>query len=122
MAHELINLMQLVRIPRALLLVRTPQYQREFEDAFIYEETPGQLKSIKEIKKIWRRNLLWIDFSVPTLVSGKTEAVLRVSFKAILDGKQVAILVPTTILAQQHYNTIKERFKNFPVGVGLLKV
>ncbi len=86
-------------------------WQGEFEDAFIYEETEGQLNAIKEIKE---------DMESPTPMDrllcadvgyGKTEVAIRAAFKAVMDGKQVAVLVPTTILAQQHYNTFVERFK-----------
>ncbi|MET3617951.1 transcription-repair coupling factor (superfamily II helicase) [Peptoniphilus olsenii] len=96
------------------------EYQREFEDAFIYEETEGQLESSEEIKEDMQKHRPMDRLLCADVGYGKTEVALRAAFKAILDGKQVAFLVPTTILAQQHYNTMIDRFKNFPVGVGLL--
>ncbi|MDK7754254.1 MAG: transcription-repair coupling factor [Peptoniphilus harei] len=120
MADELIKLYATRENTRGFAFSEDSQYQREFEDAFIYEETSGQLKSAEEIKEDMERPSPMDRLLCADVGYGKTEVALRAAFKAILDGKQVAILVPTTILAQQHYNTIKERFKNFPVGVGLL--
>ena len=120
MADELIKLYATRENTKGFAFSEDSQYQREFEDAFIYEETFGQLKSTEEIKEDMEKPSPMDRLLCADVGYGKTEVALRAAFKAILDGKQVAILVPTTILAQQHYNTIKERFKNFPVGVGLL--
>ena len=120
MADELIKLYATRENTKGFAFSEDSQYQREFEDAFIYEETSGQLKSTEEIKEDMEKTSPMDRLLCADVGYGKTEVALRAAFKAILDGKQVAILVPTTILAQQHYNTIKERFKNFPVGVGLL--
>ncbi|WP_295149463.1 transcription-repair coupling factor [uncultured Peptoniphilus sp.] len=120
MADELIKLYATRENTKGFAFSEDSQYQREFEDAFIYEETSGQLKSTEEIKEDMEKDSPMDRLLCADVGYGKTEVALRAAFKAILDGKQVAILVPTTILAQQHYNTIKERFKNFPVGVGLL--
>lgn len=120
MADELIKLYATRENTKGFAFSEDSQYQREFEDAFIYEETSGQLKSTEEIKEDMEKPSPMDRLLCADVGYGKTEVALRAAFKAILDGKQVAILVPTTILAQQHYNTIKERFKNFPVGVGLL--
>lgn len=95
-------------------------YQREFEDAFAYSETPDQLKSAAEIKKDMEKAKPMDRLLVGDVGFGKTEVALRAAFKAIKESKQVAFLVPTTILAQQHYETILERFEGFPVNVGLL--
>ncbi|MGM0754446.1 MAG: transcription-repair coupling factor [Bacillota bacterium] len=94
--------------------------QREFEMAFPYEETDDQLRSISEIKHDMERERPMDRLLCGDVGYGKTEVAIRAAFKAIADGKQVAILVPTTILAQQHYETIKERFQDFPVEIGLL--
>ncbi|MFC7787255.1 MULTISPECIES: transcription-repair coupling factor [unclassified Rossellomorea] len=94
--------------------------QREFEIAFPYEETDDQLRSISEIKHDMERERPMDRLLCGDVGYGKTEVAIRAAFKAIADGKQVAILVPTTILAQQHYETIKERFQDFPVEIGLL--
>ncbi|NMW85946.1 transcription-repair coupling factor [Peptoniphilus sp. AGMB00490] len=120
MAEELIKLYATRENTKGYAFSEDSQYQREFEDAFIYEETSGQLTSSEEIKKDMEKPVPMDRLLCADVGYGKTEVALRAAFKAILDGKQVALLVPTTILAQQHYNTIKERFKNFPVGVGLL--
>ncbi|WP_430483446.1 transcription-repair coupling factor [Rossellomorea marisflavi] len=94
--------------------------QREFEIAFPYEETEDQLRSIHEIKLDMERERPMDRLLCGDVGYGKTEVAIRAAFKAIADGKQVALLVPTTILAQQHYETIKERFQDFPVEISLL--
>ena len=95
-------------------------WQREFEDSFIYEETMSQLKSIDEIKRDMESDRPMDRLLCGDVGYGKTEVALRAAFKAILDGKQVAMLAPTTILVKQHYNTMVERFKNFPVTIDYL--
>ncbi|MGY3766985.1 transcription-repair coupling factor [Vagococcus vulneris] len=95
-------------------------YQREFDYAFPYSETDDQLRSIQEIKRDMERERPMDRLLVGDVGYGKTEVALRAAFKAVRDGKQVAILVPTTILAQQHYETMRDRFADFPVNVGLL--
>lgn len=95
-------------------------WQREFEDMFPYEETQGQLQSAEEIKKDMETPKPMDRLLCGDVGYGKTEVALRAAFKAIMDGKQVAILVPTTILAQQHYNTLMERFGTFPVKIAML--
>ncbi|MBC1436350.1 transcription-repair coupling factor [Listeria rocourtiae] len=96
------------------------EMMREFEDAFPYQATEDQLRSIMEIKKDMERERPMDRLLVGDVGYGKTEVALRAAFKAMMDGKQVAFLVPTTILAQQHYETMKERFQGFPIEVGLL--
>ncbi|HEX6424177.1 MAG TPA: transcription-repair coupling factor [Acidimicrobiales bacterium] len=95
-------------------------WQRELEDAFPYQETPDQLTAIAEVKT---------DMEDPTPMDrlvcgdvgfGKTEIAIRAAFKAVQDGKQVAVLVPTTLLAQQHFQTFSERFAAYPVRVEVL--
>jgi transcription-repair coupling factor (superfamily II helicase) len=94
--------------------------QREFETSFAYQETEDQLRSIHEIKKDMERPRPMDRLLCGDVGYGKTEVAIRAAFKAIADGKQVAFLVPTTILAQQHYETIRERFQDFPINIGLL--
>jgi transcription-repair coupling factor (superfamily II helicase) len=94
--------------------------QRSFENAFPYDETEDQLRSIKEIKEDMERLRPMDRLLCGDVGYGKTEVAIRAAFKAVLDGKQVAFLVPTTILAQQHYETMKERFSGFPVEVSLM--
>jgi len=94
--------------------------QREFETSFPYNETEDQLRSIAEIKKDMERERPMDRLLCGDVGYGKTEVAIRAAFKAIADGKQVALLVPTTILAQQHFETIRERFQDYPVTIGLL--
>ncbi|MFC0559589.1 transcription-repair coupling factor [Halalkalibacter alkalisediminis] len=94
--------------------------QQGFESSFQYQETEDQLRTITEIKADME-NIRPMDRLLCGDVGyGKTEVAIRAAFKAIMDGKQVAILVPTTILAQQHYETIKERFADYPINIGVL--
>lgn len=95
-------------------------WQRQFEDMFPYEETEAQMRSIEEIKKDMEKSRPMDRLLCGDVGYGKTEVALRAAFKAIMDNKQVAFLVPTTILAQQHYNTIVDRFNEFPIKVGML--
>lgn len=93
---------------------------RAFEAAFPYEETEDQLRSIMEVKLDMERERPMDRLVCGDVGYGKTEVAIRAAFKAILDGKQVALLVPTTILAQQHYETIRARFQDYPINVGLM--
>jgi transcription-repair coupling factor (superfamily II helicase) len=95
-------------------------YQKEFEDAFPYTETPDQLRSTAEIKQDMQGKKPMDRLLVGDVGYGKTEVAMRAIFKAVQEGKQAAFLVPTTILAQQHYETLKQRFAEFPVEIGLL--
>jgi transcription-repair coupling factor (superfamily II helicase) len=95
-------------------------WQLEFEDAFDYEETPDQLKAVREIKNDMESSKPMDRLLCGDVGYGKTEVAMRAAFKAIMDGKQVGILVPTTILAQQHFLTFRERFAGFPVNIQVL--
>ena len=95
-------------------------WQKEFESMFPYEETEDQLKAIKETKKDMESSKVMDRLVCGDVGYGKTEVAIRAAFKACMDQKQVAILVPTTILAQQHYNTFKQRFENYPIRVEVL--
>lgn len=94
--------------------------QHEFEASFPYQETSDQLQAIDEIKKDMEKGKPMDRLLCGDVGYGKTEVALRAAFKAISDGKQVAFLVPTTILAQQHFETALERFEEFPVSIGVL--
>lgn len=96
------------------------ELQRDFEASFPYLETSDQIKAIKEIKLDMQKEKPMDRLLVGDVGFGKTEVALRAAFKAIDSGKQVAFLVPTTILAEQHYATMLERFKDFPVNVAML--
>jgi transcription-repair coupling factor (superfamily II helicase) len=95
-------------------------WQREFEDAFPYQETPDQLKAIGDVKADMEQPAPMDRLVCGDVGFGKTEVAIRAAFKAVQDGKQVAVLVPTTLLAQQHYQTFSERFAAYPVRVEVL--
>jgi transcription-repair coupling factor (superfamily II helicase) len=92
-------------------------WQRELEDAFPYTETPDQLAAIEEVKVDMERPIPMDRLICGDVGYGKTEIAVRAAFKAVQDGKQVAILVPTTLLSQQHFNTFSERMSQFPVDI-----
>ena len=94
--------------------------QSELEASFIYEDTPDQLKTTKEVKQDMERDLPMDRLVCGDVGFGKTEIAIRAAFKAVCDNKQVAILVPTTVLALQHYKTFSERLKDFPCKVDYL--
>lgn len=120
MAKDLIDLYAQRKMEKGYSFGPDTVWQREFEDSFPYEETDDQLRSIAEIKADMEK-----PFSMDRLLCGdvgfgKTEVAARALFKCVADGKQAAVLVPTTILANQHYYTLKERFENFPFKVEVL--
>ncbi|HEN2257958.1 TPA: transcription-repair coupling factor, partial [Streptococcus agalactiae] len=94
--------------------------QNDFDNDFAYVETEDQLRSIKEIKQDMEGNRPMDRLLVGDVGFGKTEVAMRAAFKAVNDHKQVAVLVPTTVLAQQHFENFKERFSNYPVTVDVL--
>jgi transcription-repair coupling factor (superfamily II helicase) len=95
-------------------------WQREFEGAFIYEETPDQIRAIAETKSDLESSRPMDRLICGDVGFGKTEVAIRAAFKAVMGGRQVAILVPTTVLAQQHFNTFVERMADYPIRVELL--
>ena len=95
-------------------------WQREFENAFIYEETPDQLTAIADTKADMEKPRPMDRLICGDVGFGKTEVAIRAAFKSVMDGKQVAVLVPTTVLAQQHFNNFRERMADYPVRVELL--
>ena len=95
-------------------------WQKEFEEMFPYEETEDQLAAIEDTKKDMESRKIMDRLICGDVGYGKTEIALRAAFKAVQEGKQVVYLVPTTILAQQHYNTFVQRMKDFPVRVDLM--
>lgn len=119
-ADELIELYAEREASKGYAFSKDGVMQQEFESLFPYEETEDQLRTIEEIKKDMERERPMDRLLCGDVGYGKTEVALRAAFKAIVDQKQVAILVPTTILAQQHYETMKERFQNYPINIGLL--
>jgi len=95
-------------------------WQREFEDMFIYEETPDQLRAIEEIKADMEKTKPMDRLLCGDVGYGKTEVAMRAVFKAVSDSKQVALLAPTTVLAQQHFRTFSERFADYPIKIAAL--
>ncbi|MFE6223376.1 MULTISPECIES: transcription-repair coupling factor [unclassified Streptomyces] len=95
-------------------------WQRELEDAFPYAETPDQLSTIAEVKEDMEKTVPMDRLICGDVGYGKTEIAVRAAFKAVQDGKQVAVLVPTTLLVQQHFGTFSERYAQFPVNVRAL--
>jgi transcription-repair coupling factor (superfamily II helicase) len=95
-------------------------WQHEFEASFIYTETPDQLRAIEEVKNDMRSDKPMDRLVCGDVGYGKTEVAIRAAFKAIQDRKQVALLCPTTILAQQHFNTFRERFADYPIRVEMI--
>ena len=120
LAQELLNLYALRYAMRGYSFNLDTPWQKEFEDAFPYEETEDQLKCVEEIKRDMEKLKPMDRLLCGDVGYGKTEVAIRAACKAALDGKQTAVLVPTTILAQQHYNTFRERFEGFPVRVDVL--
>ncbi len=119
-AAELLNLQAQRNLIEGHACGPDTDWQREFEQSFIYRETPDQLKAIEEIKR---------DLELPRPVDrlicgdvgfGKTEVALRAAFKVVMEGRQVAVLVPTTVLAQQHLNTFRERMIDYPIIVEMI--
>lgn len=95
-------------------------WQRQFEDGFEYEETQGQIESAEQIKRDMESPRIMDRILLGDVGYGKTEVAMRAAFKAVMDSKQVAVLVPTTLLARQHYLTFQQRMEGYPVSIGLL--
>src|SRR4029078_5160527 len=91
--------------------------QRKFEEAFPYEETPGQRKAIQDLKEDMESEHPMDRLVCGDVGFGKTEVAMRAAFKAVEGGKQVMFLVPTTVLAQQHFGTFTERLRDYPVRI-----
>ena len=119
-AGSLLELYAIRESTEGFAFVKDDDTQREFESEFEYPETADQIKVIKEIKKDMERPVPMDRLLCGDVGFGKTEVAFRAMFKAVLSGKQVIFLCPTTILSQQHYDNAKERFKSFPVRVALL--
>ena len=112
-AQELIKLYATRKHTTGFAFGEDTIWQKEFEDAFPYEETADQLTAIADIKRDMEKPQPMDRLLCGDVGFGKTEVAVRAAFKAVMSGKQVAVLVPTTVLAQQHYQTFEERFRNF---------
>src|SRR5881397_492099 len=120
MAQELLKLYAERKVAHGFAFSSDTEWQKEFEEAFQYEETPDQLTAIADIKRDMESPLPMDRLVCGDVGYGKTEVAMRAVFKAISDGKQVAVLTPTTVLCYQHFETFKERFAAFPVTVTML--
>ncbi|WP_416143814.1 transcription-repair coupling factor [Planococcus koreensis] len=119
-ADDLIKLYAEREAQKGYAFSKEQDMQRQFEAEFPYEETVDQERSINEVKRDMENERPMDRLVCGDVGYGKTEVAIRAAFKAVLDGKQVAFLVPTTILAQQHFETMAERFKDYPITVGLM--
>ena len=120
LAEELLRLYAERQIVEGHAFAPDSEFQHEFEEAFPFEETEDQLKAIADIKKDMEKPHPMDRLLCGDVGYGKTEVALRAAFKAIMDGKQVALMVPTTVLAQQHFMTIKDRMRAFGLQVEML--
>jgi transcription-repair coupling factor (superfamily II helicase) len=120
MAGELLKLYAARKMTEGFAFSHDSNWQREFEDAFEFTETRDQLSAIKDIKRDMETGQPMDRLLCGDVGYGKTEVVMRAAFKAMGDGKQVAVLAPTTVLTFQHYETFKRRFQPFPIRVEML--
>lgn len=119
-AKELVTLYAKRRDGKGHVYPADTVWQKEFEEMFPYEETEDQKNAINDTKKDMESTKIMDRLVCGDVGFGKTEVAIRAAFKAVSDSRQVAYLVPTTILAEQHYNTFKERMKDFPIEIRLL--
>ena len=119
-AQELVDLYAKRQTKQGHAFEKDTVWQKEFEEVFPYEETEDQLRAIDDTKRDMESNKAMDRLICGDVGYGKTEIAIRAAFKAVMDGKQVAVLVPTTVLAGQHYNTFVQRMRDFSVEVGML--
>ena len=119
-AQELIELYAKRQKSKGYAFSKDTPWQQEFENSFIYQETDDQLRCIEEIKKDMEMQKPMDRLLCGDVGYGKTEVAIRAAFKAVMDQKQVAYLVPTTVLADQQYKSFKERMQDFPVNIEVL--
>ena len=120
MTDELLKLYARRSLASGFAFSKDSPWQKEFEDAFEYDETPDQVQAIADVKRDMQSDKPMDRLLCGDVGYGKTEVAMRAAFKAVLDGKQVAVLAPTTILADQHFRTFTRRFAAFPVTIELL--
>lgn len=119
-AEDLVKLYAVRSTLKGYKFTKDTVWQKQFEEEFPYEETPDQITAINDIKNDMESDKAMDRLLCGDVGYGKTEVAVRGAFKAVMDGKQVAFLVPTTILAQQHYNNLVQRFSDFPVRVEMI--
>ena len=119
-ARDLIRLYAKRKMSKGFAFSEDTAWQKELEASFMYEDTPDQYTATQDVKKDMQEAMPMDRLVCGDVGYGKTEVAVRAAFKAIMDGKQVAILVPTTILAQQHYNTFRDRLSRYSVEVEVI--
>ncbi len=119
-ASQLIRLYAMRKMQSGYAFSKDTVWQKELEASFVYEETVDQLNAVDEIKADMEKSIPMERLVCGDVGYGKTEVAIRAAFKALNDGKQVCVLVPTTVLAQQHYNTFSERLRAYPVKIEML--
>ena len=120
MADELLKLYAQRKAAQGHAFTPDNEFQREFEDAFDYNETDDQMSAIKDIKRDMESTMPMDRLLCGDVGYGKTEVAMRAAFKAVQDGKQVAVLTPTTVLSFQHFETFKNRFRQFPINMEMI--
>jgi len=120
LARELLSIYAEREVVTGLAFSPDTVWQGEMEASFPYEETPDQLKAVRDIKHDMEQPKPMDRLVCGDVGYGKTEVALRAAFKAVMDGRQVAVLVPTTVLAQQHFETFSERLRAFPISVAVM--
>ena len=120
MADELLKLYAQRKAAQGHAFPADNEFQREFEDAFDYNETDDQLSAIADIKRDMESTMPMDRLLCGDVGYGKTEVAMRAAFKAVQDGKQVAVLTPTTVLSFQHFETFKKRFRQFPIEIEMI--
>lgn len=120
LANDLIRIQAERRNSKGFAFSPDTVWQKQFEESFAYEETRDQLRCVEEIKADMEADTIMDRLLCGDVGYGKTEVAIRAAFKAVMDSKQVAFLVPTTVLAAQHYETLMKRFSGFPIKVEML--
>ena len=119
-AKEIIKIQAKRNLGNGFKFSKDTVMQEEFEETFPFTETPAQLKAIEDVKRDMESGKIMDRLICGDVGYGKTEVAIRAAFKAVMDSKQVILLVPTTVLAEQHYERFSERFKNYPVHIEIL--
>ncbi|HEY4932151.1 MAG TPA: transcription-repair coupling factor [Terriglobales bacterium] len=120
MAEELLKLYAVRKTAQGHAFASDSEWQREFEDSFAFSETEDQMNAILDVKRDMEASTPMDRLLCGDVGYGKTEVAMRAAFKAVQDGRQVAVLAPTTVLAFQHYNTFRQRFAAFPLKIDML--
>ena len=121
MVKELLDLYAARQVFQGFKFPPLDQFYKEFEATFEYEETPDQTQAIEEVMRDMGSPKPMDRLICGDVGYGKTEVAIRAAYRAVMSGKQVAILVPTTVLAQQHHQTFRERFKTYPVVIEVVE-